>query len=140
MIKKIILLSLIGLTILIIFCLVLFSKPDQDTFTMEIITNNVEYPVNENINIQVNFRNNSVGYYKAIFLNEKINLTITKEGEDVYLTQLAYVSSIFPFTTAHKETAVQISEPGYYNVKAYAEFSIKGQVFTLEKNIILKIE
>jgi len=139
MIKKIILLSLIGLTIIIVFCLVLFTKPNQDTFTMEIITNSTEYPVNDNINIQVYFRNNSIGFYKARFLNEKINLIISKEGEDVFLTQLAYFSSIFPFTTTHKEASIQISEPGYYDVKAYAEFSINGQTFTLEKNIILKI-
>lgn len=137
--KKIITLSTIFLTIIIILSLVFLIKPNSKHFKIEVITDKVEYNTNENIHIQVKLKNNSMGCYKATFLNEKINLVITKEDHEVALTLLAVEELLLPFEVTTKKLDTSISEPGVYQVIALANFTIKGERIIVEESMKIKI-
>lgn len=137
--KKMITLSTIFLTIIIILSLVFLIKPNSKHFKIEVITDKVEYNTNENIHIQVKLKNNSMGCYKATFLNEKINLVITKEDHEVALTLLAVEELLLPFEVTTKKLDTSISEPGVYQVIALANFTIKGERIIVEESMKIKI-
>lgn len=137
--KKIIILSTIFLTIIIIFGLVFFIKPNPEHFKIEVITDKVEYRANENIHIQVKLKNNSMGCYKATFLNEKINLIISKDDHEVALTLLAVEALLLPYEVTTKKLDTTINEPGVYQVIALANFTIKGERIIVEESININV-
>ena len=129
----------LGIIVLISLGLIVFIKPNQNTFEVELTLDKTSYLVGEEITANVSIKNNSIGFYRSELESDVYLLSAIKSSIAYYYTDLSLFTSIMPFQSMSEEVTFQLSQIGAYNITVTGSISVDGVRIIFEEVVQINI-
>jgi len=131
---------LIALAILIVFGVISVAiSPKDEYYTVKLETSETVFHVGDEMTVTMSFSNHSIGIYKATFLNDTFNLSVSKVDDNYGYLQLPSYQYILPLRTVKESKTHTFSDTGSYLVQVYVSFSSEGKDFSLSDSVIVEV-
>jgi len=84
------------LTLFIVFCIIsVVISPNDDFFSIQLVTSETVFHAGDEMTVTMSFTNHSIGIYKAIFLNDTFNFSVSKVDDDYGYRLLQSINIFF---------------------------------------------